>query len=131
MIEEYKKKGFIQDGQKNNLNSVKLTKKNGDDFVEIKLCNFSGYDIEIIINENGGTITKYVEVKTHTNNSILSGKIKLTYQQYYMSRQYKDYYAVIVMKALFFGNEIKCYLNKNFDPFYSYECKGVRPEYRE
>jgi hypothetical protein len=82
LIREYEKKGFIQDGKKENLNSVKLAKNNCDDFVEIKLCKINPrYDIEIIINENGGIITKYVEVKTHTINSILKGKIKLSYQQ--------------------------------------------------
>ena len=70
LIEEYKKKGYIQDDQENNFNSIKLTKKNCNDFVEIKLCNTSfskqpGYDIKIINKENGKVITKYVEVKTH------------------------------------------------------------------
>ena len=100
------------------------------------MCNTTisknpGYDIEIIINENGGTITKYVEVKTHTINSIESGKIKLSYQQYSMFRKYKDYYSVIVMKAFFLGDEIKCELNKNFDPFYAYEFNEVIPESRD
>ena len=136
LIEEYKKKGFIQDGQKNNFNIVKLTKKNCDDSVEIKLCNTSfskqpGYDIEIIIKENGELIIKYVEIKTHTKSSVQRGKIKLSYQQFCMHRKYKDYYTVIVMKALFYGDEIKCELNKNFDPFYSYEGNEVRPEYRD
>ena len=90
-----------------------------------------GYDIEININENGRAITKYVEVKTHTEKSILRGKINLTYQQYSVYRKYQEYYSVIVMKALFFGVEIKCILNKNFDPFYSYEFKEVIPEYRD
>ena len=136
LIEEYQKKGFIQDYKNNNFNSIKLTKKNCDDFVEIKLCNTTisknpGYDIEIIINENGGTITKFVEVKTHTKNSIQSGKIKLSFKQYSMFRKYKDYYSVIVMKAFFLGDEIKCELNKNFDPFYAYEFNDVRPEKRD
>lgn len=80
LIEEYKRKGFIPDEKEKNLNSVKLTKKNCDDFVKIKLGYSSGYDIEILINENKNIITKYVEVKTHTQNSILCRKIKLTYQ---------------------------------------------------
>ena len=135
LIEEFKKKGFIPDVGENDLKSIKLKKKNSNDFVEIELCdtiNFKqpGYDIRILINENGNTSIKYIEVKTHTTNSILSGKIKLSYQQYCMSRINKNY-GVIVIKALFVGNEIKCKLNKIFDPFYSYEGKEVRPEERE
>lgn len=38
---------------------------------------------------------------------------------------------LIAIKALFYGDEIKCELNKNFDPFYSYKCKEVRPEIRK
>ena len=111
---------------------MKLTKNNCDDFVEIKLCkNNPRYDIEIIINENGGIITKFVEVKTHTINSKLRGKIKLSYQQYCMFRKNRDYYSVIVMKALLFEDEIKCELSKNFDPFFSCEGKEVRPECRD
>ena len=132
LIREYEKKGFIQDGKNENLNSVKLAKNNCDDFVEIKLCKINPrYDIEIIIHENGGIITKYVEVKTHTINSILKGKIKLSYQQYCEFRKNRNYYSVIVMKALFFDDEIKCELNKYFDPFYSYECVEVIPENRD
>ena len=136
LIREYNKKGFIQVEQKDNTNSVKLRKKNCNDYVEIKLCNTinskqPGYDIEIIINEEGGTITKYVEVKTHTKSCVLSGKIKLSYQQFCTYRKYKDYYVVMVMKALFNNDEIICELNKNFDPFYSYEGNEVRPENRD
>ena len=135
LIEEYKKKEYFQKENENDLNFIKLYRKNCNDFVEIKLCNTfiykqPGYDIEIIIQENGQKITKYVEVKTHTINSILNGKIKLSYEQYCLSRGNKDY-IVIVMKAFFSGNEIKCELNKKFDPFYSYEGKEVRPEQRE
>ena len=89
-----------------------------------------GYDIEILINENKKIITKYVEVKTHTQNSIVSGKIKLTYRQYCLSRGNENY-SIIVMKAFFVNDEIKCILNKYYDPFYLYEGKEVRPEYRE
>ena len=136
LIEEYKKRGFNQDDKNKNLNSIRLTKKNCDDFVEINLCNTSsikqpGYDIKININENGEKTTKFVEVKTHTINSIKNGTIKLSYRQYCMSIEYKDYYSVIIMRALFLGDEIKCELNKNFDPFYYYECKEVRPENRD
>ena len=135
LIEEYKKKEYFQKENENDLNFIKLYKKNCNDFVEIKLCNTfiykqPGYNIEIIIQENGQKITKYVEVKTHTKNSILSGKIKLSYAQYCLSRGNKDY-IVIIMKAFFFDNEIKCKLNKKFDPFYSYEGKEIRPEQRE
>lgn len=35
------------------------------------------------------------------------------------------------MKAFFSGDKINCELNKKFDPFYNYEFKDVRPEYRE
>ena len=134
LIEEYKKKGYIQDDQENNFNSIKLTKKNCNDFVEIKLCNTSfskqpGYDIKIINKENGKVITKYVEVKTHTKTSIYRGKIKLSYEQFCTYRKYKDYYTVIVMTALFYGDEIKCELNRNFDTFYFYEGNEVRPQY--
>ena len=135
LIEEYKKKEYFQKENENDLNFIKLYKKNCNDFVEIKLCNTfiykqPGYDIEITIKENEQQITKYVEVKTHTINSILSGKIKLSYKQYCLSRGNKDY-IVIVMKAFFFDDEIKCKLNKKFDPFYSYEGKEIRPEQRE
>ena len=135
LIGKYKEKGYIQEDKEKNLNSVKLTKKSGDDFVEIKWCNSSSYrqhayDIEIIINENKEKITKYVEVKTHTENSVLSRRIKLSYQQYCMSRGNNNY-SVIVMKALFSLDEIKCELNKYFDPFYCCEGKEVIPEYRE
>ena len=117
------------------MNYIKLYNKNNIDYVELKLCNSGiykqpGYDIEIIINENGQKITRYVEVKTHTISSILRGIIRLSYNQYCLSRGNKDY-IVIVMKAFFSGNEIKCELNKKFDPFYSYEGKEVRPEQRE
>ena len=74
---------------------------------------------------------KYFEVKTHTVNSIYKRKIKLTYKQYCMSRINQNY-CVIVMEAIFFGNdEIKCEVNKIFDPFYSYEGKEVIPEDRD
>ena len=74
---------------------------------------------------------KYVEVKTHTINSIKSGEIKLSYNQYYMSRKNKDNYSVIVMKASFFDDKIECELNRYFDPFYFYEFNGISPEHRE
>ena len=48
-----------------------------------------------------------------------------------MLRKYKDYYSVIVMKAFLLGDEIKCELNKNFDPFYAYEFNEVIPESRD
>ena len=135
LIEEFKKKGFIQEDRENNLNCVKLMKKNSNDFVKIKLCNSinfkqPGYDIEIQINENEEITTKYFEIKTHTTNSIQKGTIKLSYQQYCMSRINKNY-CVIVMEAIFFGDEIKCKVNKIFDPFYSYEGKEVRPADRD
>ena len=135
LIEEYKKEDYFQKENEKDFNCTKLYKKNKIDYVEIKLCNSDiykqpGYDIEIIINENGQKITRYVEVKTHTISSILGGIIRLSYNQYCLSRGNKDY-IVIVMKAFFSGNEIKCELNKKFDPFYSYEGKEVRPEQRE
>ena len=135
LIEEYKKKDYFQKENEKDFNYIKLYKKNNIDYVEIKLCNSNiykqaGYDIEIIINENGQKITRYVEVKTHTISSILRGIIRLSYTQYCLSRVNKDY-IVIVMKAFFSDNEIKCELNKKFDPFYSYEGKEVRPEQRE
>jgi len=132
LIEKYINKGFIPDDKEKNSNRAKLTKKNCNDFVEIKFSysRSIGYDIEILINENKKIITKYVEVKTHTQNSIVSGKIKLTYRQYCLSRGNENY-SIIVMKAFFVNDEIKCILNKYYDPFYLYEGKEVRPEYRE
>jgi hypothetical protein len=126
LIGEYNKKGFIQENnENNNLNNLILFKHDSKDFVEIKLCDSfnyyqSGYDIEICIYENDKKVTKYVEVKTHTINSIKRGEIKLTYNQYSMSRKNKDYYSVIVMRALFFDDKIECELNRFFDPFYFY-----------
>lgn len=42
-----------------------------------------------------------------------------------------DNYSVIVMKAFFLSDEIKCELHKYYDPFYLYEGKEVKPEFRE
>jgi hypothetical protein len=137
LIKEYNNKGFIQENnENNNLNNIILFKHDSKDFVEIKLCdsfnyNQSGYDIEICINENDKKVIKYVEVKTHTINSIKSGEIKLSYNQYYMSRKNKDNYSVIVMKASFFDDKIECEFNRYFDPFYFYEFNGISPEHRE
>jgi len=48
-----------------------------------------------------------------------------------MSRKHKTNYSVIVMKAFFFGNDIKCKFNKIFNSFYLYEGDELRPERRD
>jgi len=130
-IEEYKKQGFILEGKNNDISKVKLIKRDNDDFVKIIWFKNYGYDIEIIVNEKGIITNKYIEVKTHTENSIKSGTIKLSYEQYLMSRKHKTNYSVIVMKAFFFGNDIKCKFNKIFNSFYLYEGDELRPERRD
>ena len=130
-IEEYKKQGFILEGKNNDISKVKLIKRDNDDFVKIIWFKNYGYDIEIIVNEKGIITNKYIEVKTHTENSIKSGTIKLSYEQYLMSRKHKTNYSVIVMKAFFFGNYIKCKFNKIFNRFYLYEGNELRPERRD
>ena len=130
-IEEYKKQGFILEEHNDDFSKVKLIKRDNDDFVKIIWFKNYGYDIEIIVNEKGMVTNKYIEVKTHTENSIKSGTIKLSYEQYLMSRKHKTNYSVIVMKAFFFGNDIKCKFNKIFNRFYLYEGDELRPERRD
>jgi hypothetical protein len=130
-IEEYKKQGFILEEHNNDFSKVKLIKRDNEDFVKILSFKNYGYDIEIIVNEKGIVTNKYIEVKTHTENSIKSGTIKLSYEQYLMSRKHKTNYSVIVMKAFFFGNDIKCKFNKIFNSFYLYEGDELRPERRD